>query len=49
VTAVVVPKAGVSLGDAELQGLCKERLAGFKVPKFVVTAGELPKNPDPGG
>ncbi|ADG07298.1 acyl-CoA synthetase [Kyrpidia tusciae] len=45
VTAVVVPKAGSRLTEEELIAFCRERLAGFKVPKFVVITEALPKNP----
>jgi len=45
VTAVVVPKDGVELTPESVQAACRQRLAGFKTPKFVVIAGELPKNP----
>ncbi|MDI3257044.1 MAG: acyl-CoA synthetase [Kyrpidia sp.] len=45
VTAVVVPKSGAVLREEEILGLCRERLAGFKVPKFVVITDSLPKNP----
>jgi fatty-acyl-CoA synthase len=45
VTAVVVPKAGASIDEAELLTYCRARLAGFKCPKYVVVADRLPKNP----
>lgn len=45
VTAVIVPKTGASLDtDAILAG-CKDNLSRFKVPKHVVLAEALPKNP----
>lgn len=47
VTAVVVPKAG-SESDADEQAaiaFCQQKLAGFKVPKRVVLAEDLPRNP----
>jgi fatty-acyl-CoA synthase len=45
VTAFVVPKSGESITEEEIIEFCKERLAGYKVPKKVVVAGEVPKNP----
>jgi len=45
VAAVVVPRAGMSLTVEELRAFCRERLAGFKTPKYVVVAEGLPKNP----
>jgi fatty-acyl-CoA synthase len=45
VTAVVVPKAGVTLTTAQVNEHARSLLAGFKRPKYIVFAGELPKNP----
>lgn len=45
VTAVVVPKAGVTLTADTVHAHARERLAGFKRPKYVVLADTLPKNP----
>jgi fatty-acyl-CoA synthase len=45
VTAVVVARDGRAPGEDELLGFCRERLAAFKVPKYVVLADALPKNP----
>ncbi len=45
VAAVVVPKAGQSVTAEELRAFCRERLAGFKVPKYAVVTDALPKNP----
>lgn len=45
VTAVVVPKEGVTLTDDAVHAHARERLAGFKRPKYVVLAEALPKNP----
>jgi fatty-acyl-CoA synthase len=45
VTAVVVPKPGEKIEEAEIIAHCKKELAGFKVPKVVVVADELPKTP----
>ncbi len=45
VTAVVVPKADASVTTEDIRAHAKERLASYKRPKYVVLAGELPKNP----
>jgi fatty-acyl-CoA synthase len=45
VVAVVVPKAGQQLTEAEVLAHCQQHLAGFKAPKAVVFAEALPKNP----
>jgi acyl-CoA synthetase (AMP-forming)/AMP-acid ligase II len=43
ITAFVVPKPGQTIDPAGLIAALKERLDGFKVPKAVILAGELPK------
>jgi fatty-acyl-CoA synthase len=45
VAAVVVPRAGLDLAADDVTAFCRERLAGFKTPRYVVIAGGLPKNP----
>ena len=45
VAAVVVVKAGQSLGEAEVLAHCGAQMAAFKVPKRVVFVDALPKNP----
>ena len=45
VTAVVVPKAGRRLSEAEVLAHAAAHLAPFKCPKAVVFVGSLPKNP----
>lgn len=45
VTAVVVPKPDSSPDEAAVIAFCHERLAAFKVPKRVVFASDLPRNP----
>ena len=44
VTAVVVPAAGATLSEAEVQAALKDRLAGYKRPKRVLFVEELPRN-----
>ena len=45
VVAVVVPKAGAALGERQVLEHAHEMLASFKVPKRVLFAEALPKNP----
>ncbi|MGV9866206.1 acyl-CoA synthetase [Rhodococcus koreensis] len=45
VAAVVVPSAGVELDEKDVVEHCRARLAGYKVPKYVIVADSLPKNP----
>ncbi len=45
VCAVVVPRAGASLGEEEVIDFCRERLAGYKRPRHVVFVDALPRTP----
>ena len=45
VTAVIVLKAGQALTEAQVIAHCNQHMATFKVPKRVVFAESLPKNP----
>jgi fatty-acyl-CoA synthase len=45
VTAVVVPKPGVTITSQDVIDHSRSVLAGFKTPKYVVIADALPKNP----
>ncbi|MFZ5847932.1 MAG: acyl-CoA synthetase [Actinomycetota bacterium] len=45
VAAVVVPKPGASLTEADVIEHTRQHLAGYKTPKHVVIADALPKNP----
>jgi fatty-acyl-CoA synthase len=42
---VVVPAAGQTATEAELQDFCRQRLARYKVPKQVIFADSLPYSP----
>jgi O-succinylbenzoic acid--CoA ligase len=44
VVASVVLTDGQQVDEAELREFCKERLAGFKVPKAITFVRELPRN-----
>ena len=43
--AVVVPRKGHTVDEAELIAYCREHLAGYKCPKSVDVLDELPRNP----
>jgi len=43
VTAVIQPKPGVELDEQEIKAFCKERLADYKAPKYVIFVEELPR------
>jgi acyl-CoA synthetase (AMP-forming)/AMP-acid ligase II len=45
VKAVIVPKQGVQVAEAEIIEFCGRNLAGFKKPKSVDFWRELPKSP----
>ncbi|MBT4687445.1 MAG: AMP-binding protein [Rhodospirillaceae bacterium] len=45
VTALVVPREGMTVKGAELETFCRERLASFKVPRRIEVVNELPRNP----
>ena len=45
ITAVVVPKKGMAISEAEILELCRQALAPFKVPKQVILVEALPKTP----
>ncbi len=42
--AFIVPRPGCSLDDSALETFCRERLAGYKVPKRFLSINELPRN-----
>ncbi|HWS32986.1 MAG TPA: FadD3 family acyl-CoA ligase [Actinoplanes sp.] len=42
--AFVVPRPGAELDPSAVIGFCRERLAGYKVPRSVELTGELPHN-----
>ncbi len=44
VVAAVRPAAGAAVREGELQAWCRQRLAGYKVPKEIRLVSELPRN-----
>ncbi len=45
VTAIVVPKEGAEVTKERVIQFCTDKLAKYKVPKYVEITDELPKNP----
>jgi fatty-acyl-CoA synthase len=45
VAAAVVPRVGSTVSAEDVIAHCRERLAGFKTPKYVLIVDSLPKNP----
>ena len=43
ITAVVVPRSGQALTEAEVLAAARQQLAGFKVPKAVIVTDDLPR------
>jgi acyl-CoA synthetase (AMP-forming)/AMP-acid ligase II len=44
VAAVIVPRAGAQVDEAELTDFCRQRLASFKKPEVFHFVDALPKN-----
>ncbi len=44
-TAVVVPREDADVSADDVLAHCRTQLAGYKIPKYVVMAPSLPKNP----
>lgn len=44
VTAVIVPKPGENIQEEEILEICRQNLAGFKVPKHVFFVQDLPRS-----
>ncbi|NLV16454.1 MAG: long-chain fatty acid--CoA ligase [Syntrophomonadaceae bacterium] len=44
VCAIVVLKEGATAGKKEVQSFCRERLAKYKIPRFIEFSDSLPKN-----
>lgn len=42
--AFVVPQEGVTFDQAEFVAWCRDRMANYKVPRFVETLSALPRN-----
>ena len=44
IVAVIVPEPGQQVTEAEIEALCREHLASYKKPRFVVFADALPRS-----
>ncbi|MFJ5714273.1 long-chain-fatty-acid--CoA ligase [Neobacillus sp. NPDC093127] len=44
VCAIIVPKEGAVIDEAELRSFCREKLAGYKVPRRIFIEKQLPRN-----
>ncbi|WP_064094154.1 class I adenylate-forming enzyme family protein [Rossellomorea aquimaris] len=44
VCAVIVPKQGASIDEQELKSFCRQKLAGYKVPRRIFIEDALPRN-----
>ncbi|WP_342429805.1 long-chain fatty acid--CoA ligase [Neobacillus sp. FSL H8-0543] len=44
VCAIIVPKEGAVIDEEELKSFCRQKLAGFKVPRKIVIEEQLPRN-----
>ncbi len=44
VAAVITLRPGARLDEAALRGYCRERLAGYKVPRQIVSLNDLPRS-----
>lgn len=44
VCAVIVPKEGMTIDEQELKNFCREKLAGYKIPRRIFIEGQLPRN-----
>ena len=44
VCAVIVPKEGASIDEQELKSFCRQKLAGYKIPRRIFVEEALPRN-----
>lgn len=44
VCAIIVPKEGAVIDEQELRSFCREKLAGYKVPRRIFIEEQLPRN-----
>ncbi|WP_096190261.1 long-chain-fatty-acid--CoA ligase [Evansella halocellulosilytica] len=44
VTAIIVPKDGEKIDEQQFHQFCRKKLAGYKTPRKIVIANELPRN-----
>jgi acyl-CoA synthetase (AMP-forming)/AMP-acid ligase II len=44
VCAIIVPKEGAVIDEEELRSFCRQKLAGYKVPRRIFIEEQLPRN-----
>jgi feruloyl-CoA synthase len=44
VCAIIVPKEGAVIEEQELRNFCRQKLAGYKVPRRIFIEEQLPRN-----
>jgi acyl-coenzyme A synthetase/AMP-(fatty) acid ligase len=44
VCAVIVPKQGASIDEQEMKNFCRQKLAGYKIPRRIFVEEALPRN-----
>jgi acyl-CoA synthetase (AMP-forming)/AMP-acid ligase II len=44
VCAIIVPKEGAVIDERELKNFCRQKLAGYKVPRRIFIKEQLPRN-----
>lgn len=44
VCAIIVPKPGMTIDEQELKNFCRQKLAGFKIPRRIFIEEQLPRN-----
>lgn len=44
VCAIIVPKEGAMINEQELRNFCRQKLAGYKVPRRIFIEEQLPRN-----
>ena len=44
VTAIVVPRTGETIDEQEFRSFCRQKLAGYKVPRKIIFEKNLPRN-----
>ncbi|MFL6561904.1 MAG: class I adenylate-forming enzyme family protein, partial [Bacillus sp. (in: firmicutes)] len=44
VCAIIVPREGAEIDEQELKSFCRQKLAGYKVPRRIFIEEQLPRN-----
>ena len=43
-TAVIVPKENMRVSLEDVRGFCRDKIAGYKIPKEIILVDEIPRN-----